>query len=92
MELIFDIIADVVFNLIEKAIKGIKNEKIKLFAAAILAFAMTTLAVGFAVWGAISFYEKGNMLAAIVFVAIAVLILLLIGFIVLRRIIRRKNK
>ena len=93
MDILIFIIGELLYFLAVKGIRNIKNEKTQIIVAAIFTVVVCVSVTGFAGWEAIQFYQKGNMLAAIVFAILAVLPILLIGFIILRRIIRtRKNK
>ena len=91
MDLLFDIAVEFLFTLVEKGIKGIKNEKLQVFAAATFAFVAFASLVGFATWMGVSFYREGTMVATIFCGAIVALAILLIGFIILRRIIRKRK-
>ncbi len=92
MDLILDIIVEVVFSWMEKAIRQIKNEKLQVFAAAAFALISCVAAVGFGIWIAISYYQKGNLLTANFCGALVVILILFLVLIFLRRIRNRKNK
>ena len=92
MDIISFIVDELVFFLTEKGIKRIKNEKAQIIVTAILSAVMCVLVTGFAGWQAVQSYQKGNLLAAIFFAVLGVLPLLLIGFIMLRRVIRKRKR
>lgn len=86
-----EIIADLVLDLLEKITRHNKNKRTQTVVD-ILVASVSFLAVnGYAIWRAISHYRQGNMLAAVAFASVVVISLLLIGFIILRRMIRKRK-
>ncbi len=87
-----EIIADLVLELLAKITRN--NSKKSQTVVDILVACLSLLAVnGYAIWKAVSCYRSGNLLGAVLFVAVVVVSVLLLGFLVIRRIIRkRKNK
>ncbi len=92
MNLIFDFIVDLLFRFSEKGVKNIQNEKKQIIAAAISAAVTCLAAVGLGIWKAIDYYREGKLWAAIVFAVMVVLVFLLLGFVVIRRIARNRKK
>ena len=90
MDLLAFIIGELLPFLAEKAVRGIKNEKMQVFAAATFTFVTFVSLVGFATWKGISFYRDGNIFATIFCGTLIVLAILLIGSLI-RRIIRRRK-
>ena len=87
-----DIIADLVVALLGKLTKNIKNAKVQTLVDILIASVCVLIADGCAIWGAVSCYRQGKVLAAIAFASVVVISLLLIGFIILRRIIKNKKE
>lgn len=91
MELIFDIIADFLLELLGKVARHSEKAKTQTVADVLVAVALLLAVEGLAVWSAVSCYSKGNIFLTVVFASIVVLSLLLIGFVMIRRILRRKR-
>ena len=89
---LMDIIADLVVALLGKLTKNIKNAKVQTLVDILIASVCVLIADGCAIWGAVSCYRQGKVLAAIAFASVVVISLLLIGFIILRRIIKNKKE
>ena len=87
-----EIIADLVVELLGKLTKNIKNAKVQTFVDILIASVCILIADGCAIWGAVSYYRQGKVLAAIAFASVVVISLLLIGFVILRHILRNKKK
>lgn len=90
MELIFDVIADLILKLLGKVTEQTKSATVQTFVDGLVAAAFLVAVDGCAIWCAVSFYRKGNMLLAVMLAA-AVIFFLLVGFMILRRIIRRRK-
>lgn len=88
----FELIAEGVLAILEKVVKH--SEKRTQTVVDILVAVIAILAVdGYAIWSAISAYRRGNMLGAVLYSVALVVSVLLLAFVVIRRIIRkRKNK
>ena len=91
MELIFDILADLLLALLGKVVRHSEKKKTQTIVDVLMALAFLLAIEGLAIWSAVSCYRKGNIFLTVVFASIVVLSLLLTGFIVLRRIIRRRK-
>jgi len=91
MELIFDIIADLILKLLGKVTEQTKSATVQTFVDVLVAAAFLVAVDGCAIWCAVSFYRKGNMLLAVMLAFAAVIFFLLVGFMILRRIIRRRK-
>ena len=87
-----EIIADLVLELLAKITRN--NSKKSQTVVDILVACLSILAVnGYAIWKAVSCYRSGNLLATVLYSAILVVSVLLLAFIAIRCIIRkRKNK
>lgn len=92
MDLFFDIIAELVLKLLGKVTKDNKNTRtqtiIDIFVASVFLLAVD----GYAIWNAVSYYRQGKVLVAAVFASVVVASFLLIGFVALRRIIRKRKE
>ena len=88
----FELIAEGVLAILEKVVKH--SEKRTQTVVDILVAVIAILAVdGYAIWSAISAYRRGNMLGAVLYSVALVVSVLLLAFVAIRRIIRkRKNK
>lgn len=91
MELIFDVIADLVLDLLGKVTRHSKKTRTQTIVDVLVASVFILVVDGLAIWSAVSYYRKGNVFLAVVFASIVVLSLLLIGFVIIRRIIRRRK-
>ena len=86
----FELIAEGVLAILEKVVKH--SEKRTQTVVDILVAVIAILAVnGYAIWSVISAYRRGNMLATVLYSAALVICLLLLAFVVIRRIIRKRK-
>ena len=92
MEIIADLVVELLGKLLRQLTKNIKNAKVQTFVDILIASVCILIADGCAIWGAVSCYRQGKILAAIAFASVVVISLLLIGFIILRHILRNKKK
>ena len=84
MDDLIEALIDLAGDLLEEVLKGIKNPQKRKWALTIFYSAITLLITGFLVWGAVAVYLDGNLTGAIVFAAVAVILLLVFGFFILR--------
>ena len=91
MDLIFDIIADFVLSLLGKATRRSKKPKTQIIIDILAATVFLLVVDGYATGSAVRYYRQGNVLLAAVFASVVVISFLLIGFVVLRRIIRKRK-
>ena len=90
MELLFDIIADFVLSLLGKMTRHSKNGKTQTVVDILVATTCILVTDGLAIWGAVSCYRQENVVGTVAFASVVVISLLLIGFVILRRLLRRK--
>lgn len=93
MDFFFECIAELVSKILEKVTRHNISTRTQTVVD-ILVVAVSFLVLdGFAIWKAVRYYRSGNLLGAAIFAAAVVISILLLGFVVIRRIIRnRKNK
>lgn len=91
MELIFDVVADLVLDLLGKVTRHSKNTRTQTIVDILVASVFVLVVEGLAVWGAVRGYQQGNVLLTVAFASVVVISLLLIGFVIIRRIIRRRK-
>ena len=84
MDDLIEAVIDLAGDLLEEVLKGIKNPQKRKWALSIFYSVITLLITGFLVWGAVAVYLDGNLTGAIVFAAVAVILLLAFGFFILR--------
>lgn len=85
-----ELIADGVLAILEKVAKH--GQKRTQTVVDILVAVISILAVnGYLIWSAISAYRQGNMLATVRYAAVLVISVLLMAFVVIRRIIRKRK-
>ena len=84
MDDLIEALIDLAGDLLEEVLKGIKNPQKRKWALTIFYSVITLLITGFLVWGAVAVYLDGNLTGAIVFAAVAVILLLVFGFFILR--------
>ena len=90
MDFLFELIADGVLAILGKVARHSKSRTQTV--VDILVAVIAILAVnGYAIWSAISAYRQGNMLATVLHSAVLVVSLLLLAFVVIRRIIRKRK-
>ena len=75
---------ELVGDLLEAALKGIRNTQKRKWALTIFYSIVTLLITIFLIWGAIAIYLDGNLAGAIVFAAVAVILFLVFGFFIFR--------
>ena len=86
-----DIIADLILELLGKVTKNIKNARTQTVVDVLVASVCILVVAGYAIWSAVSYYRQGNVWATVAFASVAAIFLLLIGFVILRRIIRKNR-
>lgn len=91
MDLFFDIIADLVLKLLGKVTKDNKNARTQTVVDILVASVFLLAVDGYAIWNAVSYYRQGKVLVAAIFASVMVISLLLIGFVVFRRIMRKRK-
>ena len=91
MDLIFDIIADLVLKLLGKATKHSKNARTQTVVDILVASVLLLAVDGYAIWSVVSYYRQGNIPIAAIFASAVVVSILLVGFVVIRRIIRKRK-
>ena len=84
MDDLIEALIDLAGDLLEEVLKGIKNPQKRKWALTVFYSLVTLLISGFLVWGAVAVYLDGNLTGAIVFAAVAVILLLVFGFFILR--------
>ena len=91
MDLFLHIIADFVLKLLGKVTRRSKNERIQTVVDILVASVFLLAVDGFAIWNAVSYYRQGKVLVAAILAAVVVISLLFVGFVVIRRIIRKRK-
>ena len=90
MDWFLEMIADGVLAILGKVVRH--SEKRTQSVVDILVAVIAILAVdGYAIWRAIDAYRRGNMLGAVLYSAALVVSVLLLAFVVIRRIIRKRK-
>ena len=84
MDDLIEALIDLSGDLLEEVLKGIKNPKKRKWALTVFYSVVTLLITGFLAWGAVAVYFDGNLTGAIAFAVIAVILLLIFGFFILR--------
>ena len=84
MDDLIEALIDLAGDLLEEVLKGIKNPQKRKWALTVFYSVITLLITGFLVWRAVAVYLDGNLTGAIVFAAVAVILLLVFGFFILR--------
>lgn len=87
-----DIVANLILKLLEKVTKHSKNARTQTVIDILVASVVLLAVGGYAIWNAVRCYQQGNVLAAAAIASVMAITLLLIGFVVLRRFIRRRNE
>lgn len=83
-----DLIFEGILALLGKVTRHTKSKKTQMIVDILVASA----AILIAIWSAIGHYRKGNVLEAAIFASVVVISVLLIGFVVLRRVLREKKE
>lgn len=86
-----DIIANWLLDMAGKVVRTSKNPKTVIIIDILVAFFGLLAAGGYAIWNAVCYYRQGNVLAAVLIVAGLVIALLLVGFLMICRTIRRRE-
>ena len=84
MDDLIEALIDLAGDLLEAVLKGIKNPQKRKWALTIFYSVITLLITAFLIWGAVAIYFDGNLTGATAFAAVAVLLLLIFGFFILR--------
>ena len=84
MDDLIEAVIDLAGDLLEEVLKRIKNPQKRKWALTIFYSLVTLLISGFLVWGAVAVYLDGNLTGTIAFAAVAVILLLVFGFFILR--------
>ena len=93
MDFFLELITDLGLKILEKVTRRNTGKRTQTVVDILVSAVFLLMVNGFAIWKAVSHYRSGNLLAAAIFASAVVLCVLLLGFIVIRRIIRnRKNK
>ena len=75
---------ELIGDLLEAALKEIKNPQKRKWALTIFYSVVTWLVTGFLIWGAIALYLEGNLTGAIVFAAVGGILFLVSEIFILR--------
>ena len=75
---------ELIGDLLETALKGIKNPHKRKWALTIFYSVVALVITAFLIWGAVAIYLDGNLTGAIVFAVTAVILFLVFGFFILR--------
>ncbi len=93
MDFFFECIAELVLKILEKVTRRNISKKTQTVVDILVSAVFLLMVNGFAIWKAVSHYRSGNLLAAAIFASAVVLCVLLLGFVIIRRMVRnRKNK
>ena len=89
MEDLIEAAIDLTGDLLEAVLKGINNPQKRKWALTIFYSVVTLLITAFLIWGAVAVCFDGNLTGAAAFAAVAVILLFIFGFFILRG--HRKN-
>ena len=93
MDFFFECIAELVLDILEKVTRRNTSKRTQTGVDILVSAVFLLMVNGFAIWKAVSHYRSGNLLAAAIFASAVVLCVLLLGFVIIRRMVRnRKNK